>query len=38
MEAAIVWLHRQGLSIQLISERTGMPGEFVERVTKEPVG
>jgi catechol 2,3-dioxygenase-like lactoylglutathione lyase family enzyme len=35
MEAAVMRLHRQGLSIQLISERTSMPGEFIERVTKE---
>jgi catechol 2,3-dioxygenase-like lactoylglutathione lyase family enzyme len=35
MEAAIVRFHRQGLSIQRISEKTGMPGEFIERVIKE---
>ncbi len=35
METAVVRLHRQGLSIQLISERTGMPGEFIERATKK---
>jgi hypothetical protein len=35
MEAAVVRFHRQGLSIQLISQRTGMPGEFIERAIKE---
>ena len=37
METAILRLHRQGLSIQLISERTGMPGELIGRLCTPPV-
>jgi catechol 2,3-dioxygenase-like lactoylglutathione lyase family enzyme len=32
MEAALIRLHEQGLSIEDLTQRTGMPREFVERV------
>jgi catechol 2,3-dioxygenase-like lactoylglutathione lyase family enzyme len=35
MEAVVWRFHEHGLSIQLISEKSGMPREFIERVIKE---
>lgn len=35
IEAAILRLHRQGLSVEALAERTGMMADFIQRVIKE---
>jgi len=37
MEAAVWRLYKQGLPVDLISEKTGMPREFIEAAIKERV-
>jgi predicted enzyme related to lactoylglutathione lyase len=37
MEGAVRRLHQQGLTIEAIHQRTGMPEEFVEKALQDPV-